>query len=306
MTDIRSSWVDSVTTQSRVLTLGHGVEDSLTTLDGQKLIVVIPGNPGMGAMYQDFMRVLSECLDDARLSIWSFSYVGHDTQTPPTLPTAPTYDLEDQIEHKIALLKKLVPRTTQLTLIGHSIGCKICMEIFKRNNSHTIRDVYFLFPTIENMVTTDRGRQVLPWVTSFRLLAVAIMCVLSLIPDFLLRVLLKMRYSKASSKFVAATLDFVNSNHLNNCLMLAKNELETVLDLDADTIRAMIGKLHILFGKDDGWSPLTYRDNLLRTVPDFPETEAVIDSGNIPHAFVEFNSEVTATIVADWIKKKEN
>ena len=53
--------------------------------------------------------------------------------------SAPTYDLEDQIEHKIALLKKLVPRTTQLTLIGHSIGCKICMEIFKRNNSHTIK-----------------------------------------------------------------------------------------------------------------------------------------------------------------------
>ena len=113
--------------------------------------------------------------------------------------SAPTYDLEDQIEHKIALLKSLVPRTTQLTLIGHSIGCKICMEIFKRNNSHTIKglksqwacnvttfslilDVYFLFPTIENMVTTERGRQVLPWVTSFRLLAVILMSVLSLIP----------------------------------------------------------------------------------------------------------------------------
>ena len=32
-----------MTTQSRVLTLGHGVEDSLRTLDGQNLIVVIPG-----------------------------------------------------------------------------------------------------------------------------------------------------------------------------------------------------------------------------------------------------------------------
>ena len=202
MTDIRSSWVDSVTTQSRVLTLGHGVEDSLTTLDGQKLIVVIPGacfsflstsialagNPGMGAMYQDFMRVLSECLDDARLSIWSFSYVGHDTQTPPTLPTgllsqtpwvsvwagyldktklinylsAPTYDLEDQIEHKIALLKKLVPRTTQLTLIGHSIGCKICMEIFKRNNSHTIRGLKSHRACNETSYYTDGLRCVFP------------------------------------------------------------------------------------------------------------------------------------------------
>ena len=43
MTDISSSWVDWMTTQSRVLTLGHGVEDSLRTLDGQNLIVVIPG-----------------------------------------------------------------------------------------------------------------------------------------------------------------------------------------------------------------------------------------------------------------------
>ena len=42
-TDIRSFWVDWRTTQSRILTLGHGVEDSLRTLDGQKLIVVIPG-----------------------------------------------------------------------------------------------------------------------------------------------------------------------------------------------------------------------------------------------------------------------
>ena len=91
-------------------------------------------------------------------------------------------------------------------------------------------DVYFLFPTIENMVSTPRGRQVLPWVTTFRLLAVMLMCALSFIPgknvkfiisdrfssfsslDFLLRVFLKVRYSKASSTFVAATLDFVNSN----------------------------------------------------------------------------------------------
>ena len=54
------------------------------------------------------------------------------------------------------------------------------------NIEHHIRylilDVYFLFPTIENMVATARGQQVLPWVTSFRLLAVILMCVLSLIP----------------------------------------------------------------------------------------------------------------------------
>ena len=32
------------------------------------------------------------------------------------------------------------------------------------------------------MVSTVRGQQVLPWVTTLRLLAVSIMCLLSLIP----------------------------------------------------------------------------------------------------------------------------
>jgi len=114
------------------------------------------------------------------------------------------------------------------------------MEIFKRNTSHNIKDVFFLFPTIENMVSTVRGQQTLPWVTTFRLLAVVLMTLLSLLPDCLLRLLLKLRYRKASTTFVSSTLDFVNANHLNNCLMLARNELETVLDLDTDTIRNMV------------------------------------------------------------------
>ena len=53
--------------------------------------------------------------------------------------TAPTYTLEEQIDHKLYLLEKLVPTTTQVTLIGHSIGCKIIMEIFKRNETHQIK-----------------------------------------------------------------------------------------------------------------------------------------------------------------------
>ena len=52
---------------------------------------------------------------------------------------APTYTLEEQIEHKLELLEKLVPASTQITLIGHSIGCKIIMEMFKRNKTHQIK-----------------------------------------------------------------------------------------------------------------------------------------------------------------------
>ena len=77
-TDIRSSWVDWRTTQSRILTLGHGVEDSLRTLDGQNLIVVIPGalqdssqfsRPCTVHVHSQVTRALGQC---TRTS-WKFS-----------------------------------------------------------------------------------------------------------------------------------------------------------------------------------------------------------------------------------------
>ena len=116
---------------------------------------MIVGNPGLGTMYQDFMETLSGNVINKNTSVWTLSYIGHETQNTPVLPTgytslfmlerirndfsAPTYNLEDQIQHKIALIEKLVPRDTPITLIGHSIGCKILMEVFKRNNSHNIK-----------------------------------------------------------------------------------------------------------------------------------------------------------------------
>ena len=62
-----------------------------------------------------------------------------------------------------------------------------------------------------------------------------------------------------------------------------------------------IGKLHILYGAEDGWCPQSYRDELLAAVPGFPICEAVLDTRGIPHAFVEEHSEICAHIVADWI-----
>jgi len=116
--------------------------------------------------------------------------------------------------------------------------------------------------------------------------------------------ILKLRFrNRGSQTFLSSTRSFINANHLNNCMVLANNELETVLDLDVDTISDMIGKLHIYYGENDGWSPLEYRDNLLTSVPDFPEADAVVDDHDIPHAFVMFHSEITANIIADWINK---
>ena len=79
-----------------------------------------------------------------------FWFTGNEKEYKRINFSAPTYNLEDQIQHKIALINQLVPRNTPITLIGHSIGCKISMEIFKRNSTHNIKGDQFyetkLFP----------------------------------------------------------------------------------------------------------------------------------------------------------------
>lgn len=43
------------------------------------------------------------------------------------------FGLNGQIEHKLAFLRKHVPRETNLVLVGHSIGCYIILEMMKRD-----------------------------------------------------------------------------------------------------------------------------------------------------------------------------
>lgn len=43
------------------------------------------------------------------------------------------FGLDGQTEHKLAFLRKHVPRETTLLLIGHSIGCYIILEMMKRD-----------------------------------------------------------------------------------------------------------------------------------------------------------------------------
>ena len=46
---------------------------------------------------------------------------------------ADIFGINGQIVHKLAFLKKYVPKETRLVLLGHSIGCYIILDMMKRN-----------------------------------------------------------------------------------------------------------------------------------------------------------------------------
>jgi len=76
------------------------------------------------------------------------------------------YSLTGQIRHKISFIKEFVPSCSRITFIGHSIGCKIIMDImltFNREDPQIhIHKSYCLFPTIERMKQTPAGK--LTWI----------------------------------------------------------------------------------------------------------------------------------------------
>ena len=87
------------------------------------------------------------------------------------------YSLDGQIRHKIAFIEEFLPASSEITFIGHSIGCKIILEIMKELNSRQsqyktskenvcqnqeVHKSYLLFPTIERMKQTPAGR--LTWI----------------------------------------------------------------------------------------------------------------------------------------------
>ena len=101
---------------------------------------------------------------------------------------------------------------------------------------------------------------------------------------------------------------------------LANDELDTVLELDVETIKKMVshlsyiillslieclqvGRLHLYYGENDWWSPLSYRENLLKEVPELGTDNARIDTTGMSHAFVVDDGESLGKIVGDWIKE---
>lgn len=302
MTDIQETWV---TTKSglvaTVSSLGLGPRDCWDRLEQSHIILIIPGNPGLACFYSEFMLTLHSTLSDPNTSIWAVDHVGHLSPSPSLLPSDQTFSLEDQVSHKLDLLQELVPPTTRITLVGHSVGCKVVMDMEARNKSHTFSSFFFLFPMMEKMLETPGGRKVQPF-TVFRLPVVLLLAIINiLLPDWLLNFSLRRIYPKSSQLFLKAAAKFRNPNYLNNCLVMAKDEIETVHDLDVETIRKMVGRLHIYYGASDSWCPLEYRDRLLEAVPELRVENAKLCDRGIAHAFVEHSASEMAEIVADWM-----
>ncbi|WPK23972.1 hypothetical protein PUMCH_001224 [Australozyma saopauloensis] len=218
-----------------------------------RLLVFIPGNPGLIDYYVTYMNIISE-----KYPGYDVLVVGHaGYQTSGDYLVAAKglhpdfYDLDYQIDHKVKILKKrILDGHDQLSFMCHSVGSFITQRVIKKlledkelEGKVRIEFVGFICPTIVDIAKSDSGVLFtklfnnLPVVT----LAVWFVCFLQfLLTDSLARSIIKKyaidspclndkRLIEAHENAVDATFKIYKSPRIvRQALSLAREELNVI------------------------------------------------------------------------------
>ncbi|KAK4119190.1 hypothetical protein N657DRAFT_666784 [Parathielavia appendiculata] len=160
----------------------------------QCLIYLIPGNPGLIAYYEPFMKMLRQLLDETEekhgcchaFHIYGRNLLGFDdgdhkpafgTTTSSSIKTEP-FTLEDQIRSCYDQVQQISTSTlshgrsfSSVILIGHSVGAYITLELFHRAatalfntanptpRKNPLHSAILLFPTISHIARSRSGQK---------------------------------------------------------------------------------------------------------------------------------------------------
>lgn len=262
------------------------------------LILLVPGNPGVVEFYDSFLDRLHE---KTKKCIWIVSHSGHDkgaVNLPPLKGNEELFNLRGQIEQKKQFIQKYL-KNVNLICIGHSIGCKMILEVLKSSDVK-IHQCYFLFPTIERMAETYNAK-VFTFVHHYLLWLILIGCfIFSHLPQLICTILLKCYFyiTEISPTNTDALRSFIDRNVIERVFFLADDELKNVRHLDEFDIATLKKNVKLYYGTSDGWVPLTYCKELKQRDGDI---DAEICVFGLEHAFVLKSSQQMADLVSEWI-----
>ncbi|KAJ3191282.1 hypothetical protein HK101_007911 [Irineochytrium annulatum] len=267
------------------------------------VLLVIPGNPGVIQYYDAFMRhIWSLC--KGRIEVVGVQHPGHSASLRPTRSPL---SLAEQVKHKVAvmdMLREKYPRAnTTFFLAGHSIGAYMCLQVLRHRPDLPIRKCYALFPTLRDIASTPRGRSVsiatLPVLRHFAVLVLLLLRLLLPRPQFL-------RVTSHATGMTGRALEVTCDRLLRpspawHATSLGRDEMVSLRALDSETMRRNAGKVVVLYGDGDGWTPDHHVADMRR---DHPDVEVHVCEVGVPHAFVLAHSEVVGDVVGNWVRKE--
>lgn len=242
------------------------------------------------------------------MPIWVIGHAGHDEpnkklelSTPPLKGNEELYDLNGQLNHKIEFINRFVPKDIKVHLIGHSIGSKFCLELLKVPEfSVNVQHCYLMFPTIERMAESKKGKLVPTFDRYFFVLRI-FYNILALLPLSWKKGLVKWQCRKEGmsiEEFLEPSLEYTNPPVIDRIWFLALDEMANIRELDEEVLSNNAHRLKLYYGTKDDWVPTSYYHELIERLP---ELNAELCKQEYEHAFVLKNGTEVGKMVSEWI-----
>ncbi|XP_026811778.1 lipid droplet-associated hydrolase [Rhopalosiphum maidis] len=303
-------WVDVNGVATRVLCWGQPIdEDNKHEL--KRVVLCVCGNPGIAEFYEKFLQEVYRTLN---VPVWVLSHAGHEVPPsnlgliiPDPKKYPDLYTLKGQVEHKLRFIEKYVPDNCDLYLVGHSIGSKIISELLKDSvmaQRLSVKRSIFLFPTLQKMRETPNGRKLIFTASHFLSITIFLSWIFTTFPAFIQKFLVNitliiMEGGHVDDHVIRSAVRLVHPMVLRNVFSMAVDEMDKVYDLDSKPLKDNAKRLHMYFGKTDGWCPTSFYDDISKCVP---EADAVLCDKGYQHAYVIGYSDEMAGIVCDWLQ----
>ncbi len=257
-----------------------------------RLVLVIPGNPGVARFYSIFAAQLAAALPGACVCV--AGHAGHDQKR--SIDGGAFVGLAGQVTHKESVINRYLGNSGgELILVGHSVGSFIAMELQARLK---VLFVAHLCPTFSFI------REGLSPVVKVIVLHSSLTWVLANMVHYLPVAARKALVSLLSHD--TEEVQLVLEEHLDfycarNILAMAAEESVQIRELresHVETMRRNRERSFFVFSQIDQYVPLSYVDELKRRVGG--ELDIVIAPPDVEHAFVLRHAEWMAEKVRSF------
>lgn len=223
-------------------------------------------------------------------------------RTPPLKGNENLYNLKGQMDHKIEFIERFLPKDFKVHLIGHSVGSWMCLNLLKLPQfSQQVQHAYFMFPTIERMSESAKGRRVPTWDRYFFLLR-AFYYTFDLFPSSMKRALVRWqcRRDKMPEEFIEHCIEYTNPPVIDKIWFLALDEMQKIRELDVETLKSNINRLKLYYGTIDDWVPTEYYHEIVKRIPGI---DAELCKQKYEHAYVLKTGPEVGKMVSEWINE---
>ncbi|KAI8322990.1 alpha/beta-hydrolase [Martensiomyces pterosporus] len=272
------------------------------------VLLLVPGNPGLIDFYIDFAATVHKAHGDS-MEIIGVSHLGHTRFSDNgglVYRNPKVYSLEEQIAHMVAVFDTLDREYSQVSprpkmlLCGHSVGCYISEKIVECRGDRIDR-VFSLFPTVDHIADTPRGRQLQPmFLPGVRqVVAGATELLTWILPASALYAVAGSSSSLNNDNARIVVDKMLHSSCVSNVLKMAADEMAAITDLDTELYGSLGNKFVMYYGAADHWVPQSRYERMKKANT---KGRVVLCQSGIPHSFVTSHPKEMAVVLASLLR----